>query len=89
MLSTEIYEPDPTRVFPELTDREGEVLELAAASLGNHEIARRLVLSDRRSATTSRPSWSSSRSPTAPVQWPRARDAGLGTNSQQRKVDPS
>jgi FixJ family two-component response regulator len=30
------------QVVPELTEREREVLELVAASLGNHKIARRL-----------------------------------------------
>jgi DNA-binding NarL/FixJ family response regulator len=35
------------QVFPELTGREREVLELVAAGCGNHEIARRLVLSEK------------------------------------------
>ena len=35
------------QVFPELTDREREILELIAAGHGNHEIARRLVLSEK------------------------------------------
>lgn len=35
------------QVFPELTEREREVLDLVATGIGNHEIARRLVLSDK------------------------------------------
>ncbi len=35
------------QVFPELTDREREVLDLIAAGHGNHEVARRLVLSEK------------------------------------------
>ncbi len=33
--------------FPELTDREGEILDLAAKGLNNKSIARRLVLSEK------------------------------------------
>ncbi|MGB7980645.1 MAG: response regulator transcription factor [Candidatus Nanopelagicales bacterium] len=35
------------QVFPELTDREREILDLIAAGHGNHEVARRLVLSEK------------------------------------------
>lgn len=34
-------------VFPELTDRERQVLHLVAGGCGNHEIARRLALSEK------------------------------------------
>jgi DNA-binding CsgD family transcriptional regulator len=39
--------PAPTEVFPELTAREGEVLDLIARGLNNSEIARRLYLSQK------------------------------------------
>ncbi|MFI7280159.1 LuxR C-terminal-related transcriptional regulator [Micromonospora chersina] len=43
------------QVFPDLALREREVLDLMSAGCRNHEIARRLVLSEKTSATTSRP----------------------------------
>lgn len=40
-------EPAIVRAFPELTPREGDVLELLAAGCRNHEIARRLGMSEK------------------------------------------
>jgi DNA-binding NarL/FixJ family response regulator len=34
-------------VFPDLTEREREILDLVARGLGNHEVARRLDLSEK------------------------------------------
>lgn len=36
-----------SRVFPDLTERELEVLELVAEGRGNHEIARQLFLAEK------------------------------------------
>jgi DNA-binding NarL/FixJ family response regulator len=44
---SEVGDPTTTQVFPELTEREREVLDLMAAGHGNHEVARRLVLSEK------------------------------------------
>ncbi|WP_433727892.1 response regulator [Actinoplanes sp. CA-051413] len=65
-------------VFPELTDRERQVLKLLAEGRGNHEIARRLALSEKTvrnhvSAILSKLHVSDRAAAVA-----RARDAGLG-----------
>jgi DNA-binding NarL/FixJ family response regulator len=68
------------QVFPDLTAREREILDLIAAGLGNHEIARRLVLSEKTvrnnvSAILTKMQVSDRAAAVA-----KARDAGLGAN---------
>jgi len=77
------------QVFPELTEREREVLELVAAGLGNHEIARRLVLSEKTVRNHVSAILVKLQVPDRASAVAKARDAGLGTNSQQRTVEPS
>jgi DNA-binding NarL/FixJ family response regulator len=45
--SGDVEEPTVARAFPELTPREGEVLQLLAVGCRNHEIARRLEMSEK------------------------------------------
>ncbi|MET7479626.1 response regulator transcription factor [Streptomyces sp. NPDC005648] len=67
------------RVFPQLTDREREILDLVASGRGNHEIARRLVLSDKtvRNHVSAILAKLQVRDRAAAVA--KARDAGLGS----------
>ncbi|MEU8661688.1 response regulator transcription factor [Actinoplanes philippinensis] len=67
-----------TTVFPSLTGREREILELVAGGLTNHEIARKLVLSEKtiRNNVASILTKLQVNSRAAAVA--RARDAGLG-----------
>jgi DNA-binding NarL/FixJ family response regulator len=71
------------KVFPRLTDREREVLELVAAGRGNHEIARRLALSEKtvRNHVSAITVKLQVRDRAAAVA--KARDAGLG------RLDPA
>jgi len=71
------------RVFPDLTGREREVLHLVATGYGNHEIARRLVLSDKtvRNHVSAIIFKLKVRDRAAVVA--KARDAGLGSPSDR------
>ena len=77
------------RPLPELTEREREVLELVAAGLGNHEIARRLVLSEKTVRNHVSAILVKLQVPDRASAVAKARDAGLGTNPQQQTMDLS
>ncbi|MFI6284524.1 response regulator [Streptomyces sp. NPDC051018] len=72
-----------SRVFPELTEREREILELLATGRGNHQIARRLVLTEKtvRNHVSAILSKLGVHDRAAAVA--RARDAGLGRAREQ------
>lgn len=67
------------QVFPELTGREREVLNLVALGCGNHEIARRLVLSEKTVRNHVAAILTKLQSPDRAAAVARARDAGIGT----------
>jgi DNA-binding NarL/FixJ family response regulator len=71
------------RVFPGLTTREREVLELVAAGYGNHEIARRLVLSEKTVRNHVAAILLKLEVADRATAVAKARDAGLGSNSRQ------
>ncbi len=56
----------PERPFPELSERETEILDLIATGRNNGQIAQALTSPPRRSATTSPASCPSCRPPTGP-----------------------
>jgi DNA-binding NarL/FixJ family response regulator len=72
------------QVFPELTAREREVLELVAAGLGNHEIARRLVLSEKTVRNHVAAILVKLQVPDRATAVAKARDAGLGSGPHPR-----
>jgi DNA-binding NarL/FixJ family response regulator len=65
------------------------VLELVAAGVGNHEIARRLVLSEKTVRNHVSAILVKLQVPDRAAAVAKARDAGLGTNSQVQTADPS
>ena len=66
------------QTFPQLTEREREVLELLAAGLRNGEIARRLVLSEKTVRNHVSAVLAKLQVPDRAAAVARARDAGLG-----------
>ena len=64
--------------FPELTERELEILELIAAGCSNAEIGQRLGIAPRRSGTTSRTCFNKLQVADRSQAIVRAREAGLG-----------
>ena len=65
------------------------MLELVAAGFGNHEIARRLVLSEKTVCNHVSAILVKLQVPDRAAPVAKARGAGLGTNSQQRTVEPT
>jgi DNA-binding NarL/FixJ family response regulator len=78
---TESQQRYTAHTFPELTARERQVLDLLATGLGNHEIARHLVLSEKtvRNNVATILNKLQVRDRAAAVA--KARDAGLGQGS--------
>ena len=66
------------QVFPELTERECEVLNLVASGCGNHEIARRLVLSEKTVRNHVATILTKLQAPNRAAAVAKARDAGIG-----------
>jgi DNA-binding NarL/FixJ family response regulator len=69
------------QVFPELTPREREILDLVAGGLGNHEIARRLVLSEKTVRNNVAAILTKLQVPTRAAAVAKARDTGLGSST--------
>lgn len=75
------------QVFPELTTREREVLDLVALGCGNHQIARRLVLSEKTVRNHVAAILCKLQAPDRAAAVAKARDAGLGAGASGR-ADP-
>jgi DNA-binding NarL/FixJ family response regulator len=75
---TSAHQTYAAQVFPELTGREREILDLVAAGLGNHEIARRLVLSEKTVRNNVAAILTKLQVPDRAAAVAKARDTGLG-----------
>jgi DNA-binding NarL/FixJ family response regulator len=73
------------QVFPDLTAREREILDLVATGLGNHEIARRLVLSEKTVRNNVAAILTKLEVPNRAAAVAKARDTGLGTTAADRQ----
>jgi DNA-binding NarL/FixJ family response regulator len=78
---TSAHQTYAAQVFPELTGREREILDLVAAGLGNHEIARRLLLSEKTVRNNVAAILTKLQVPNRAAAVAKARDTGLGTRA--------
>ena len=78
---TSAHQTYTAQIFPELTGREREILDLVAAGLGNHEIARRLVLSEKTVRNNVAAILTKLQVPDRAAAVAKARDTGLGTET--------
>jgi DNA-binding NarL/FixJ family response regulator len=77
------HPPAVPRIFPELTDRETEILALIASGLGNADIAERLVLSLKTVRNHVSNIFSKLQVADRAQAVLRAREAGLGSNAKE------
>jgi DNA-binding NarL/FixJ family response regulator len=89
-LFTNARREQAVRAFPDLTDRERQVLGLVAAGCGNHDIARRLHLSEKTIRNHVSAIMLKLQVPNRAAAVAKARDAGLGHNQPppSRNADP-
>lgn len=78
---TSAHQTYAAQVFPDLTGREREILELLAGGLGNHEIARRLVLSEKTVRNNVAAILTKLQVPDRAAAVAKARDAGVGATA--------
>ena len=81
--ATELYS---AQAFPGLTHREREILDLVAAGSGNHEIARRLFLSEKTVRNNVAVILTKLQVATRAAAVARGRDAGLGVKPSSRPI---
>jgi DNA-binding NarL/FixJ family response regulator len=78
---TSAHQTYASQVFPALTGREREILDLVASGLGNHEIARRLLLSEKTVRNNVAAILTKLQVPNRAAAVAKARDTGLGNRA--------